>query len=311
LTSLSTLAVNISISGSEDARLVDNIKAHLAVVDSPLNCHLSEDYNSTVYKAVDLAAKALGYYHLTFDSLAVEDNNHCVTLSLRVLPGNRVTIRGKRVELMGEGQKDPVLMGQVRSFPLSSGDKLEHAKYDSAKRRLKSLALQRGYFDAIYQSQQIRVDVQSNTADIELVLLTGPRYQFGELIIPADSRALSLIQQVKPFSVGDDYHSDLLAKFNQNLKLTNYFQQVVARPLVKDARQNQLPIEIIMTNKPKDIYNLGGGASTDTGLRARAKWQRPWVNKRGHSISAELFTSLPQQSLSIKYKVPLEDPLDN
>jgi translocation and assembly module TamA len=80
---------------------------------------------------------------------------------------------------------------------------------------------------------------------------------------------------------------------------------------VKDAVQNQLPIEIIMTNKPKDIYNLGGGASTDTGLRARAKWQRPWVNTRGHSISAELFSSLPQQSLSIKYKVPLEDPLDN
>jgi translocation and assembly module TamA len=176
---------------------------------------------------------------------------------------------------------------------------------------LLSLALRRGYFDATYQEQQIRVDLQSNTADLELVLATGPRYQFAELIMPPDSRAKTLIKQVRPFATGDYYHSDLLAKFNQNLKLTNYFQQVVARPLVKDAQQNQLPIEIIMTNKPKDIYNLGGGASTDSGLRARAKWQRPWVNSRGHSISAELFASLPQQSLSIKYKVPLDDPLNN
>ena len=310
-TSLNALAVSVNISGSEDKRLVENIQAHLAVVDAPLNCHLSDDYKTTITTAVNLAAQAFGYYHTTINSLALASNDNCEDLSLDLLPGGRVTIRDRRVELQGEGQKDPILMTLVSSFPLSPGDNLQHTQYDSAKRRLLSLALQRGYFDALYQSQRIQVDVLSNSADIELVLVTGPRYQFGELIMPTDSRAKTLIEQVRPFAVGDYYHLDLLAKFNQNLKLTDYFQQVVARPLVKDAVQNQLPIEIIMTNKPKDIYNLGGGASTDTGLRARAKWQRPWVNTRGHSISAELFASLPQQSLSIKYKVPLEDPLDN
>ena len=311
VTSLNTLAVSVKLSGVENTHLAENIKAHLAVVDAPLNCHISEDYQTTVYKALELAAQALGYYHISANSLTVAGNDDCERLSLDVLPGNRVTIRDRRVELQGEGKTDPVLMAQVLAFPLLPGDNLEHIKYDSAKRRLLSLALQRGYFDASYQHQQIRVDVQANFADIKLVLATGLRYQFGELIMPPDSRSFSLIEQIRPFVAGDYYHSDLLAKFNQNLKLTDYFQQVVARPLVKQAAQNRVPIEIIMTNKPKDIYNLGGGASTDTGLRARAKWQRPWVNKRGHSISAELFASLPQQSLSMKYKVPLEDPLDN
>jgi translocation and assembly module TamA len=311
LTSLHAIGVSVKLSGLENARLIENITAHLAVVDPPLNCHLSEDYTSRIDKTVDIAAQALGYYHVTLNSLGLTNKDNCEGLSITVLPGKRVTIRNKHVELLGEGQNDLVLMAQVRVFPLAPGDSLEHAKYDSAKRRLRSLALQRGYFDAAYQRQQIQVDVQSDVADLELVLITGSRYQFGEMILPPGSRALALIEQVRPFVTGDDYHSDLLAKFNQNLKLTDYFQQIVARPLVKDAVQNQVPIEVIMTNKPKDIYNLGGGASTDTGPRVRAKWQRPWVNTRGHSISAELFYSVPQQSLSIKYKVPLEDPLDN
>jgi translocation and assembly module TamA len=311
LTSLSSLAVNVDIRGGEDPRLVDNIKAHLAVLKPPLNCRLSEDYNSTISGAVALAAQALGYYQLTITSLALTDNAKCLDLTLGIQPGTRVTVGDIRFELQGEGQNDPVLISQVRAFPLSRGDKLEHQKYSSAKRKLLSLALQRGYFDATYQSHKIGLDLQANSADLELILATGRRYHFGELIMPADSRAKRLIEQVRPFATGDNYDAELLAKFNQNLKLSDYFEQVVARPLVNDALQYQLPIEIIMTNKPKDIYKIGGGLSTDTGFRVRVKWQRPWVNSRGHSISAELFTSLAEQSTSLVYKVPLEDPLNN
>ena len=306
-----SLAVNVDLNGLEDSELQSNIVAHLAVIDTPPNCRLSENYSDTVHKAVEIAAQALGYYQLKIDNLSVASDEDCEELSLSVLPGSRVVIRDRIVELQGDGQKDHILAAQISTFPLLPGESLQHGKYDVAKRRLMSLALKRGYFDATFERQQIQVDIKSNTADIELILATGARYQFGELIMPPDARAKQLIEQVRPFTKGDNYHTDLLAKFNQNLKLTGYFQRIVARPLVKDALQNQLPIEIIMTSKPKDIYNLGGGFSTDTGLRAKAKWQRPWVNMRGHSVSADLFVSLPQQSLSINYKVPLEDPLDN
>lgn len=307
----STEAVEVQIDGEVDGPLADNIRAHLTVFSAPADCEISATYLKLINDAVSEASQALGYYQTQLQSLTLEDDNECQSILLTVQAGTPVTVESRNIKLSGDGQQDSVLSALIDGFPLKQGDVLNHSAYSAAKRRIQNIALRRGYFDAAFVTQRIEVDTENNKAEVLLQFDSGERYRFGPLILPESLKSRALIEKVRPFESGEFYLADKLAKFNQNLKATGFFQQVVARPRVNLAETYNVPIEVIATSKSRDIINLGGGASTDTGPRARVKWQRPWVTSDGHSLGAELFLSGPQQLLSVDYKIPLEDPLDN
>ncbi|MFQ3235563.1 MAG: translocation and assembly module TamA [Paraglaciecola sp.] len=304
-------AMNVNIQGIDNSLLQDNIKVHIGIIGSPVNCEMTDNYQHIIEDTVATGAQAIGYYKLKVRQLRLPKTNQCDELNLTIEQGPQIKIQDKNIQLEGPGKQDGVMLKLIEEFTLNIGSPLEHRKYETLKKKLQRTAQIRGYFDAKFIKQEIQVDLKAYTASIDLRFATGARYKFGDLEIPQDDKAQVLIREIIPFNQGDYYHGDKLAQFNQNLKLTGYFQQVVARPLVSEAKNNLVPIEVITTNKPKDTINFGGGFSTDTGPRVRLNWQRPWVNSRGHSLSADIFASAAEQNLSVKYKIPLEDPLDN
>lgn len=311
LTVPSALAISVDIEGADDSSLKDNIDVYIGIIGAPVNCELTQNYRKTVKEAVTKAAQAVGYYQLETLKMSLSKDKECSELYLTVQAGSRVKISKRRIELVGPEKPDDVLQGIVDKAQLKEGTYLEQGQYEGLKSKLLSMAQVRGYFDAKFTVQEIRIDFDTYSASVDLQFSAGKRYGFGKLIIPEDDKAQLLIREVSNFKEGDPYDADKLAIFNQNLKLTGYFQQVVARPLVSKADGLNVPIQLITSAKPRDTFNIGGGASTDTGPRLRFKWQRPWVNSKGHSLSAEMFISQPEQNASIKYKVPLEDPLNN
>ncbi|WP_339767663.1 autotransporter assembly complex family protein [uncultured Paraglaciecola sp.] len=311
LTVPSAFAISVDIEGADDSSLKDNIDVYIGIIGAPVNCELTQNYRKTVKEAVTKAAQAVGYYQLETLKMSLSKDKECSELYLTVQAGSRVKISKRRIELVGTEKPDDVLQGIVDKAQLKEGSYLEQGQYEGLKSKLLSMAQVRGYFDAKFTVQEIRIDFDTYSASVDLQFSAGKRYGFGKLIIPEDDKAQLLIREVSNFKEGDPYDADKLAIFNQNLKLTGYFQQVVARPLVSKADGLNVPIQLITSAKPRDTFNIGGGASTDTGPRLRFKWQRPWVNSKGHSLSAEMFISQPEQNASIKYKVPLEDPLNN
>ncbi|MEH6711544.1 MAG: autotransporter assembly complex family protein [Paraglaciecola polaris] len=304
-------AISVDIEGVDDSRLKDNIDVYIGIIGAPVSCELTQNYRQTVKEAVTKAAQAVGYYQLETLKMRLSKDKECSELYLTVQAGTRVKIGKRHIELVGADKADDVLQGIVGKAELKEGSYLEQGQYDGLKSKLLSMAQIRGYFDAKFIVQEIRIDFDTYLANVDLQFSPGKRYAFGELQIPDDDKAQVLIKEVSTFKEGDPYHADKLAEFNQNLKLTGYFQQVVARPLVSKADGLNVPIQLIASAKPRDTFNIGGGASTDSGPRLRFKWQRPWVNSKGHSLSAEAFISQPEQNISVKYKVPLEDPLNN
>jgi translocation and assembly module TamA len=303
--------MTVEIEGVEDSVLKKNISVYIGNLSAPSNCELTQSYRQTVKDAVSTAAQAIGFYQLETVKMSLSKDTKCGELYLTVKPGERVKIVNRTIQLVGTGNTDDVLKSVIDNAQLKEGTYLDQGSYSSLKSKLLSLAQSRGYFDAKFNVQEIRIDFEQYGASVNLQFAPGKRYVFGELILPDDERAQVLIQEVMPYKEGDPYHADELADFNQNLKLTGYFQQVVARPLVSKAKESRVPIQVISSAKPTDTFNIGGGASTDTGPRIRFKWQRPWVNNQGHSLSADVFISEPEQNVSIKYKVPIEDPLNN
>ena len=175
--SLTTQAITTDIQGITDGKLLDNISAHLGIINVPVACQLSVDYKATITKTVTTASQALGYYQTEVNNLALPSTD-CQKLQMTLTQGPRVSIWQSTVLLNGAGNTDVELSKSVLAFPLKVGDPLEHDKYESGKRRLLSLAQQRGYFDAKFGKQQIVVDSETNSAKIELELVTGERYKF-------------------------------------------------------------------------------------------------------------------------------------
>lgn len=305
-------AIDVVLEGINDDALAANIEAHMSNLDVRKRCEASADLSATVDARVQTASQAMGYYHVELLNLGFSESQECDELTLTLVQGPPVVVKLLDIQLEGEAKNDPEFQALLQKLPLVKNQTLLHYKYEATKRSFESLAQARGYFDAKFDVQRLEIDTQSNSAVVRLTFNGETRYQFGEVLGTQDLRTNNVIHSIKTFSPGQPYHASQLGKFNQNLKLTGYFQQVVARPLVKEAHNYQVPIEVIATSKPRDVFNVGGGASTDTqGLRFKLNWQRPWVNSYGHSMSADLFVSKPRQALSFRYKIPVEDPLDN
>jgi translocation and assembly module TamA len=121
-----------------------------------------------------------------------------------------------------------------------------------------------------------------------------------------------LVIRLTPFKTGDLYQANQVGLLNQRLKQTQYFRHVIVRPLVAEATDAVVPIEVILIHKPRDNFDVGIGGSSDIeGARFTGKWKRPWVNESGHSVGAEVYASSPEQYVSVDYNVPLEDAIQN
>lgn len=306
-----SVAANVDVSGIKSDKILANVNAHLDSVEPPAAPYQFEQYQQQLIEKVNEGTQVFGYYHVQVEVTPPEQKNKKDKWRVAVQLGRVTTIRKLNIEVSGDGKNDPLILAKIASLPLAEDKPLEHSAYESSKSQLQNLALSLGYFDFNFSQHKIEVYESSYNADISLIMQTGPRYHFGKLRFPEDARAQSLVLDSLPFEIGQPYEADKLAELNKRLKQTQYFRHVLVRPIVSDAIDNNVPIEVMLTHKPRDNFDLGAGADSDIGPRFTAKWQRPWVNSAGHSMSAELFLSEPERSISFDYRIPIEDPVHN
>ena len=74
-----------------------------------------------------------------------------------------------------------------------------------------------------------------------------------------------------------------------------------------------MPVRVTLARKDPNLVGLGIGYSTeDDGLRGRITWEKPLLNTRGHSATAEIGLSAVRQNASVGYRIPRgTDPLYN
>lgn len=305
----------VEIKGVEDERILKNIRAHIENLNIPTASYQFRQYQVSLQSKVQAATQVFGYYHassvITPPSVSASNLAKNEDWILLVELGPVTLVRQLMLKLEGQGTQDEALQTLLSSLKLKQGQPLEHSVYEQSKNSLQSLALSRGYFDFEFETSNIKVFESLNVADITIQVNSGVRYKFGELRFDNDERSQQLISSLSPFKNGDLYQASQLGLLNQRLKQTQYFRHVIVRPLVAEAIDAAVPIEVILSHKPRDNFDLGIGFSSDVGPRFTGKWKRPWANSSGHSIGGEFFYSLPEQYVSVDYKVPLEDAIQN
>ena len=293
--------LDYELTGIEKSELKKNIGLYLANI-SFSGTVPDEATQERIIKTVNTALQPFGYYNADV-AVAIENED----VFINVVLGDPLIVANVNREIIGEGRDDPAFRKRFNALAIKKGDVLHQPTYEKFKSDMFNYALSNGYFDFYWQATRLDLVREENEANVLLIAQSGRQYAFGEVRLVGDDKAKAIIGRLQPFKSGDPYSAAKLTTFNRRLNETGYFQRAIARPLVSQADGVNVPIEITLSHLPRDIFNVGGGASSDTGPRVRGRWERPWVNSRGHSITGEVYISKPEQAASLDYRIPLED----
>lgn len=284
-----------------------NLVEHLAAVQGDELEKLSSGRIRAMHRrapaALEEALQALGYYEAQI-SPDLSHEGSAWRARYLIKRGEPVRLGSLTIDLVGEAAQDEAFAERVAKFPLAVGDRVVHALWEDGKRALQRQLADRGYFDARILKAEVRVRQAQRSARAVLAIDSGPRYRFGEVLWPKTRLAPSFLARYVNITPGTPFSAREMLAFQSRLTDSNYFGSVLVEPRTDMAEDEQVPLEVELEMRPARRYSVGAGFGTDTGPRARAAWQRPWVNKRGHRAEVDLRLSQVQSTLSGLYSMP-------
>jgi translocation and assembly module TamA len=303
--------VRVEVRGVSD-EMRDNVMATLSVARQPSRSRMSEErvrnLMMRVPDEVRAAMEPFGYYEATSrDSLGFGGGRWRVTVDVE--PGLPVVLTGAVVRVEGPGAQDTALVRLRDGAAMVVGQPLAHEAYESAKGSLIGTALDRGYLDAAFDSSAIFVDRVSREARVVLVLQTGPRYALGPVTFVQEALDPGLLQDLVPWEPGDTFSRAELLELQTSLTAEPYFSSAEIVPARDRAEGLVVPIDVVLTPAPRQLYSVGGGYGTDTGVRATFSAEFRRLNRAGHRATVDAWLAQVERRATGSYLIPLGDRL--
>lgn len=270
-----------------------------------------ERFQRQVPEKVRLALEPFGYYESGV-TVSLEQVDQAFRLHVKVERGKPVRVKSVKVEVMGPGAGERVLKDLVVGFPLKEGDRFRHQKYEEAKGNLKTQALNSGYLDAEFSTHTISVSRAERSADIRLIMETGPQYYFGDMrVVGASQYPDRFLKRYIEFRPGEVFSYPKIFQTQLNFNNSDRFAEVVILPEKEAAQDHRVPVEIrLEPSKPKRL-RIGAGYATDTGARITSNYQDLNFYGRGHELYSELNLSERLQTFVTRYVRPSMKDLDS
>lgn len=290
----------------KSAALKKNIEAYIGQMSADDEKTLNAIKRAVVLRTQE-ASEALGYYQAKIVVRVTDDANP--VMQVLVDRGEPVRLRSVNIVVEGPAAELPAF-ALPDDKRLEVGARLDHSAYDDVKSMLQNQALRFGFFAAHFTKSELLIDPQIGAADINLLFDSGPRYLLGPVSFSEKAKIDSqLLEHLVPFKPGTPYNSALVAKLNQNLQSSGYFEDVRVDAVGAADGPLEIPVTVSLTPIKPRTLSLGAGFSTDVGPRARFGWERHRVNAKGHKLGFDSEVSKPRQNVSTWYQVPLSEPL--
>jgi translocation and assembly module TamA len=304
--------VAVAVEGVEGAP-ADNVRALLSIVQYPeanqdaLQERRVRRLHRRAPEEIRRALKPFGYYEPSIETRLRSTDDGWQAI-YRIDPGPRIPIAEVTIEFRQGAADDPAFADLRGELPLQSGEPLLHADYEQAKRRIMELAAERGYLEARWAANVLRVDPSAREARARLILDSGPRYAFGEVTFEQDFLAGDFLRRYLRFQPGDPYLAGDVRKLQYALDDSGYFRRVNVQPQRGEAVDGRLPVRVDLERRPQNRYTFGIGYGTNTGPRVSAGWENRYVNRQGHSFNADIEVAAVSTTLSARYTIPLDEP---
>jgi translocation and assembly module TamA len=227
---------------------------------------------------------------------------------VKIEPGPPVTLVEQSVEVTGPGRDEPFIRKAIERSPLRTGAQLSHPAYDAVKGDLLRTALGNGYLDARFTTSELVVDPGARTARARLVLATGQRYRFGPTTIEQNTVRVGLVRRFLRYREGDWYSAEDLLRTQFALDDSQYFSLAEVLPGERDRQAHVVPIRITAGENRRHVYTISAGYGSDTGARGKLGWEDRRLNGLGHRLRAQVLVSGIEDSVTLTYAIPWEDP---
>ena len=289
--------------------LRDNVLAHLTLDKAPCDApswrvrRLSRKADAEIRDALE----AYGYYNPVI-SIGSGTEAGCWLVRIDVDPGEPVRLRQVEVAVTGEAADDAGFRRLLKSQPLRTGARLDHALYERTKKAFSDLARQRGYFAGAFPQSRIDIYAQENVADVTLHYDSGPRYRFGPVSFDQDVVRADLVERFVNFAPGDPYDGTRVSDFYNALLATGYFASVDLRTDPQPPPDLEVPVSVTLTPAKRQVYTLGAGYSTDKGPKLRAGYTNRRLNDAGHQFDSRMELSEVESTIGVSYRLPRQDP---
>ena len=289
--------------------LAGNVRSYVSLAEEPCDAEswLVQRRFRAIAAEVGTALQPFGFYDPVIET-TLEQTTDCWRALVRIDPGKPVTLRNVAIAVEAAPADRENFADLIAAPVLTQGSRLRDADYESLKESLQIRAAERGYVEAGFLENVIDVWPEEHAADLALKFASGPRYEFGEIVLEQSVLDENLVRRFLDFEAGMPYDNRLLTKAYNDLSRSGYFSRIELMPEFERASNQQLPVSIVLEPADRIEYTVGFGFSTDTGPRARAGFQNRRVNNRGHRLQTDLSVSTILQGLSAEYRKPLTDP---
>src|SRR3954468_23243932 len=240
----------------------------------------------SAYKDADTqirkALEPFGFYDVEVGKTLSGDANAGWKARFTVTPGKPAIVRARQVEVRGEGNQQRRVAEAVAGFVPRVGDRLDHATYEASKQVVDSSLRGAGYLDAKYARRRVTVKPEQETADIDLVWDSGPRYRFGEVRFSGDAPfSDEFLHEFVPWEQGAYFNSEQVLNLQQRLVDADYFELVSVQPALDEKKDGAVPIDILLNRDERTVYSGEVYYSTDFGPGIKVGAERRWLNRKG------------------------------
>ena len=295
-------ALTLEIEGL-DKPTAHNLRLHMGKLDPALATQPAR-LERILRADIDDALQPFGWYESTFSVQTVNGKQ-----VLRVTTGPRIAWVAADIRVDPEARDLPAVIELLKKMPFAPGSPLLHADYDALREELLQACRRAGFFKPKFRRAELRVDVARREAQAVLDLAAGPRTRFGDILLSGSQLDAALLTGLAPFRKGDWFDAVQMARFEQRLRDTGYFSELVVRVRRSDAEVAD--IEVLAADVTESRYDVGAGFSTDSDLRLRFGRDSPLLNARGDALSIDAELSRTRQSLESTWRIPHTDPLDD
>jgi translocation and assembly module TamA len=225
--------------------------------------------------------------------------------NVSVKTGEPVRVKAIQVTAQGPGASEEAIRKSMAEFPLRQGDRLRQDIYEDGKGDLQKKAVSIGYLDAAYTKHAIHVTLSQLSAEIDLVLETGPKYYFGDVTFAGQSGFPDpFLSRYLAFKRGDTYSQERIAQTQVNFVSADRFKTIAIKGKKDEARDNFVPVEIVLEPLKQKRVRFGIGYGTDTGIRGLIRYQDYNVLGSGQFFDTELKLSEIYQAVGVRYIFP-------
>ncbi|MEO8400767.1 MAG: autotransporter assembly complex family protein [Gammaproteobacteria bacterium] len=266
-------------------------------------------FYQTAPKNITQALQPFGYFKATVSADRLIHQGHKWIAYFTISPGPVVSLTQVDVSLTGPGKNNAALRNLIANYPLKPGQIFQADQYEKAKDLLFQTANNQGYIHAILDKKEVQINLQNNTAIIQLKMNTGPRYYFGAISFSETPFSKTFLQRFLSFHEGDAFSSETLLKLQEDLSKSRYFENVVITPDLENIKNLTVPVHVDLTVPKAKQYNVGVGYGTFTGPRLTLGTDYRRVGDSGQHFTTQIKLSSVLSGLAAKYFIPGKNPL--